>query len=656
MTPASTPSPGAAASAHRAADPAASAHPAADPVDADRGTSTRSSTRGADAATGTRSTRAAATSTRGAADATTTARPPVRLAVLLGLLAAAISAVGSWIPSFWGDEAASVMSAQRPLPSLFHMVGHIDAVHGLYYLGLHFWIDLFGASPFSTRLPSALAVGAMVAGVVLLVDRLGTRRLAVIAGIVAAVLPRVTSMGTESRSYAIGAALAVWSTWALVRIVTSRHRASRADWVVYGVLAGAGVGVFVYFGLIVGVHALLLLALARDARPAAAAGGAARVPEGGAASIPAGGAARVPEGGAAQHPEGGAAQHPEGGAAQHPEGGAARRRDGAPANLREGAPASPPERSTRLRDGGDVVRAWVATVVVALLAVSPIVVFSVAQRGQVSFLARRDTTSPRALLVELWFGDTRFAVVAWALVAVAVVALAAGLLHRARDGWSAALSVTPRGVLTVTALLLAFVPAVALLALNLAVPAFSGRYLSFSAPAVAILVAIGIDVLASRRAAVAALGVAVVVGLAAPVWLDQRGPYAKNATGWQDLSALVGEHAVAGDALVFDESPKPSIEPRLALHTYPDGFEGLRDVTLKTPFVDADGWRDDVLTVPEAAAAGRFDDAPRVWFVEYVAADGSTSPKSGLRELLGDGYAEVGSWSTHRARLVELER
>jgi mannosyltransferase len=569
------------------------------------------------------------------------ARPPVRLAVVLGLIAAAVSASGSWIPSFWGDEAASVMSAQRPLPSLFHMVGHIDAVHGLYYLGLHFWIDLFGASPLSTRLPSALAVGAMVAGVVLLVDRLGTRRLAVIAGVVAAVLPRVTSMGAETRSYAIGAALAVWSTWALVRILTARHRASRADWVVYGVLAGAGVGVFVYFGLIVGVHALLLLALARDARPAAAAGGAVRLSEGGAVRLSEGGAMRLSEGGAARLREGGAVRLSEGGAVRLREGGAVR--------LSEGG-------AVRLREGGDVVRAWVATVVVALLAVSPIVVFSVAQRGQVSFLARRDTTSPRALLVELWFGDTRFAVVAWSLIVVAVVALAAGLLHRARDGWSAALSVTPRGTLTVIALLLAFVPAAALLALNLAVPAFSGRYLSFSAPAVAILVAIGIDVLASRRAAVAALGVALVVGLAAPVWLDQRGPYAKNATGWQDLSALVGEHATAGDAVVFDESPKPSIEPRLARHTYPDGFEGLRDVTLKTPFVDADGWRDDVLTVPEASAAGRFDDAPRVWFVEYVAADGSTSPKSGLRELLGDGYAEIDSWSTHRARLVELER
>lgn len=500
-------------------------------------------------------------------------RPPVRLAAALGLIAVAISAVGSWIPSFWGDEAASVMSAQRPLPSLLHMVGHIDAVHGLYYLGLHFWIDLFGASPFSTRLPSAFAVGAMVAGVVLLVDRLGTRRLAVLAGIVAAVLPRVTSMGTETRSYAFGAALAVWSTWALVRIVTSRQRASRADWVVYGVLAGLGVAVFIYFGLIVGVHALLLLALARD-------------------------------------------------------------------------------RDAMLR----AVKPWARTVAVALAAVSPIVVFSVAQREQVSFLARRDTTSPTALLIDLWFGDARFAVVAWLLVGVAVVTLVVRLLRRSRDGWVAALSVTPRGRLTVVAVLLAFVPAAALLALNLVVPAFSGRYLSFSAPAVAILVAIGIDVLASRRTAVAVLGGALVVGLAVPVWLDQRGPYAKNATGWQDLSALIGEHAGAGDAIVFDGSPKPSIEPRLALHTYPDGFEGLRDVTLKTPFVDAEGWRDDVLTVPEAAAAGRFDDVERVWFVEYVAADGSTSPRSGLKELLGDGYAEVASFDTHRARLVELER
>jgi mannosyltransferase len=79
---------------------------------------------------------------------------------LIAAAAALVSLTGSWIPSLWGDEAASIMSATRSLPSLFRMVGTVDAVHGAYYLGLHFWVNLFGASPFSVRLPSALAVGA----------------------------------------------------------------------------------------------------------------------------------------------------------------------------------------------------------------------------------------------------------------------------------------------------------------------------------------------------------------------------------------------------------------------------------------------------------------------------------------------------------------
>src|SRR3954447_13901286 len=57
-----------------------------------------------------------------------------RMPVAMGLLGFAIVWPGSWIPSFWGDEAASVMSAQRSMPSLLRMLGHVDAVHGAYYL------------------------------------------------------------------------------------------------------------------------------------------------------------------------------------------------------------------------------------------------------------------------------------------------------------------------------------------------------------------------------------------------------------------------------------------------------------------------------------------------------------------------------------------
>ena len=69
------------------------------------------------------------------------------------------SFAGSWVPSLWGDETVSIMSAERSLPSLFSALGHIDAVHGGYYLFLHGWIGLFGASELSVRLPSAIAVG-----------------------------------------------------------------------------------------------------------------------------------------------------------------------------------------------------------------------------------------------------------------------------------------------------------------------------------------------------------------------------------------------------------------------------------------------------------------------------------------------------------------
>ena len=46
----------------------------------------------------------------------------------VGILATLISVMGSWIPSYWSDEAASVMSAQRTWPQLFNMLGNIDIV------------------------------------------------------------------------------------------------------------------------------------------------------------------------------------------------------------------------------------------------------------------------------------------------------------------------------------------------------------------------------------------------------------------------------------------------------------------------------------------------------------------------------------------------
>ena len=73
-------------------------------------------------------------------------------------------------------------------------------------------------------------------------------------------------------------------------------------------------------------------------------------------------------------------------------------------------------------------------------------------------------------------------------------------------------------------------------------------------------------------------------GLAVPVYLDQRTPYWKNGgTDWQTVAEVVSELARPGDGIVFDESVRPSRRPRLAMHTYPHGFDGLVDLGLVRP-------------------------------------------------------------------------
>lgn len=185
--------------------------------------------------------------------------------IWISLGACVVSLLGSWIPSFWGDEAASIMSAQRPLPSLFRMLGVVDAVHGTYYFGLHWWIAMFGASPFSVRFPSSVAVGLMVAGVMVIGQRLDNQRLAVVAGIICAVLPRTAYMGIEARSYAFGAAIATWLIVVLIELIRAPRPRARW-WVAYGVLLALGIYVFLYIALFVIVHGIVLVASRVDRR------------------------------------------------------------------------------------------------------------------------------------------------------------------------------------------------------------------------------------------------------------------------------------------------------------------------------------------------------------------------------------------------------
>ncbi|GEK21317.1 glycosyltransferase family 39 protein [Cellulomonas xylanilytica] len=185
-------------------------------------------------------------------------------ASLAGVVAAVVVALGSWTPSLWTDEAATISASTRSLPELWRMVQTIDAVHGTYYLLMHGWIAVAGQSELALRAPSAVAIGLATAGVYLIAVRLGWAASAPVAAAAFVLLPRVAWMGVEARPFAFATACGVWATLALLVAV----RDGRARWwVLYAALVASSVLLNLYLVLLVVAHGVSLLLLHRGDRP-----------------------------------------------------------------------------------------------------------------------------------------------------------------------------------------------------------------------------------------------------------------------------------------------------------------------------------------------------------------------------------------------------
>ena len=505
----------------------------------------------------------------------TRALPLGPVAVVLGVLAAFVTWLGSWNPSYWGDEAATVMSAERPLATLFAELGRVDAVHGLYYLGMHFWIELFGASELSTRLPSALAVGALVAGTVVLGARLADVRFGILAGIVCAVLPRTAFLATEARSYAMGTAVAVWIMVYFVGLWRRRETRLR-PWVVLGLVIAAASYLFLYLVLIAVVLGVVLLVS---------------------------------------------------------------------------------ERGRLLR------RRWAQSLVVTAAAAVPIALLAYAERGQVAFLAKRNYATAKNVLVEQWFGMPAITIACWGLILLGVAVFVVrqrtrsttALLDRRRSD---------REVVLLGAAWLAL-PTALLLVANLVSPMYNTRYLSFCTPAAALLVAFGLVALtrvvvrrvgsrSARVSAVAVLGVAVfsLGALALPNYLHDRGAFAKDGgSDWRQTADYLASQAQPGDAVVFDETTKPSRRPELAYRLYPQQFAAVTVPEVLTPYYRRAHIWDQM--APLDAIRSELVSASSVWAIELPT--GKDTPED-VEDLTAHGYRVVATHLVHRLVVYQLQK
>ncbi len=141
---------------------------------------------------------------RGAHAETPTARPRLPWAALAVAAVLVVTTVlRFWTTSqLWLDEALSVNIARLPLSQL-HAALRQDGAPPLYYLLLHFWIQVFGTGNLATRSLAGVISVATLPLAWLAGRRLGGKRIAWLTLLVVAANPYAITYATSARMYAL---------------------------------------------------------------------------------------------------------------------------------------------------------------------------------------------------------------------------------------------------------------------------------------------------------------------------------------------------------------------------------------------------------------------------------------------------------------------
>jgi mannosyltransferase len=205
---------------------------------------------------------------------------------VIAVPAATAFAVGGYEitrPPLWRDEAITKDAIGRPVGQIFALLAHVDAVHGAYYVLVHFIAAAIGTSDLALRFPSLCAMviaTAFTAATGRRTAALAQARGAehggwisipaltgLLSGMVFATAPLMVYYAQMARPYAFVTMFAAMASYLLLRAYPDgRWR----WWSAYGA-AVAFTGLFNLFGLlIVAAHGLTLLLT--DARSQASGG------------------------------------------------------------------------------------------------------------------------------------------------------------------------------------------------------------------------------------------------------------------------------------------------------------------------------------------------------------------------------------------------
>jgi mannosyltransferase len=476
--------------------------------------------------------------------------------------------------SLWRDEGYTIEAARRSVGQIFALMGHVDLVHGPYYLFMHLVVGMLGISAAAVRLPSLLGMSAAAGLIAALGRRLAVHSalpsppvIGVLAGLLFVAVPQTTFYAQDARPYGLTTLFAVAASYLLVRA------AAHGGW---GWWAGYAAAIVLttlsslLASLLVAAHAVTVL-IAR---------------------------ARADTGADAQAQAGPAA--------------AARPRAGSPVPS-----GSRPWRAS-----------WLAAAAAALLVLSPFIALAYSQSAILSWIGRPGWPAVQRLASDLAGSKSLLPLVA----AVALAGVASGVTARRASQPGLAAVALPWLVVPPLILMLAsqIRPIYVERYVNFCVPAVAllvAAGLGWLARQVARIP------LASRwpgwPAAAWLPSMIVVLALAVMV----AGPQQRarltgaRADNLRSVAAIVSAHERPGDAVFYG-----SAEARLLSFAYPAPYLRLRDIALAGPVaasVTLTG-----VEVPPATLRSRFAGVTRVWLVTWASAStGGPAGSTGREEL-----------------------
>ncbi|AVO56554.1 glycosyltransferase family 39 protein [Pseudomonas chlororaphis] len=180
------------------------------------------------------------------------------------LLAAATRFYDLTAAAIWGDEGSSLLLSRYGLSELWAHAAH-DVHPPLYFMLLRGWIALFGDGIFAIRSFSAWPGIVCVGLGVWLVAQIASRRAAILAGFLLALLPTAVRYSQEVRMYAL---LGVWLLGATIALVYwVRQPRCQRYLVYYTLLMSAAFYTHYFTALCVLAHWAYLLLLRLQATP-----------------------------------------------------------------------------------------------------------------------------------------------------------------------------------------------------------------------------------------------------------------------------------------------------------------------------------------------------------------------------------------------------